>query len=172
MNKIYLIILATMLVLSGCYTHNINAPKSHLVEQNHAAGSFLIKDAGADLNKAKTIIAASFVNIDNLSHSSSFGRIASQQIATKFTNAGFNVVEILLSTTLIVQQQKGEFLLSRELQKISLKQSAQAVIVGTYAVGRNYVYITSKVIDAINSKTIASCDYKIPLDSDIKELLQ
>lgn len=153
--------------------HNyIVIKEAGLVKLNHLAGTELIRIAGNKLEKNKAIIIASFANINNLSKSSSFGRIASQQVATIFTNSGFNVIEMLLRKDVVIKQQQGEFLLSRQLQKIGTQHNAQAVLVGLYAVAETYVYVTAKLINAKNSITISSYDYKIPKVPDIQELLE
>lgn len=161
---IYLPLALTLFILlTGCQTF--------LVTSNHTAGTRLIEFAEPNLNKDYPIIVASFVNIDNLDSSSSLGRISSQQVATQFTNSGFHVVEMLLRKNVSIQQEKGEFLLSRQLQKLGAEHHAQAVLVGTYAVGTKNVYFTTKVIDARTNRTLSSYDYIIPKDHDIKKLL-
>ena len=54
-----------------------------LVGSSHRAADSLIKKAGARLDTQRSIAAASFVNIDNLEESSSFGRTVSRQLATR-----------------------------------------------------------------------------------------
>lgn len=180
MNKMCLFLAAVVAagVFSSCqsstYSTYRTAPviETNLVEMNHEAGSNLIKDASVELDQSKLIIVASFVNIDDLYDSSSFGRIASQQVATQFTRNGYHVIEMLLRKDVYIKEHQGEFLLSRRLRDIGTSQNAQAVLVGTYAVGGTHVYVTTKVIDTWNNKTIASYDYKLPLDKDIRELLE
>ena len=174
-NRLILMAFFCVLFLSACYQHpnyhRILPEKSNLVESNHLAASHLIKTAGDELDKKRVIITASFVNINNLFDSSSFGRISSQQVATQFTNSGYHVIEMLLGRDVIIKQQQGEFLLSRRLKDIGMEHHAQAVLVGTYAIGNDYVYVTTKIIDTRNSKTISSYDYRIPKDGDINDLL-
>ena len=143
---------------------------SQLIERNHIAGNELVKLSTGQLD-GRPIITASFVNIDDLMDSSSFGRITSQHVATQFTFSGYHVEEMLLRKNVYIKQQEGEFLLSRELRNISAEHNAQAVIVGTYAVGNKHVYVTAKVIDASNSKVVASYDYEILIDKDVINLL-
>ena len=162
--------------LSACQSSYYNtrcwqfSSKARLIEMNHIAGNALVKLSTGQLD-GRPIITASFVNIDDLMDSSSFGRITSQHVATQFTFSGYHVEEMLLRKNVYIKQQEGEFLLSRELRNISAEHNAQAVIVGTYAVGNKHVYVTAKVIDASNSKVIASYDYEILIDKDVINLL-
>ena len=176
MKKIILtsfIISLLVLSLSGCQSSYNDKPilsDYSLIPANHTAGNKLVRSIEGLLSSRK-VLAASFVNIDDLEISSSFGRISSQQVATQFLNAGYNIEEMQLRKNIYIKQQSGEFMLSRELKDISVSHSAQAVIVGTYAVGREYVYVTAKVISVLNNQILAAYDYQIQIDSDVMNLL-
>ena len=142
-----------------------------LVGSSHRAADSLIKQAGVRLDMQRSIAAASFVNIDDLSESSSFGRIVSQQLASRLSGHGFQIIEMLLRKSVYIQQQAGEFLLSRELKNISKEHNVQAAIVGTYAVGKNSVYVTAKIVDSASSIVIASHDYELALGPNTRSLL-
>ena len=142
-----------------------------LVGSSHRAADSLVKKAGARLDTQRSIAAASFVNIDDLSESSSFGRIVSQQLASRLSGHGFQIIEMLLRKSVYIQQQAGEFLLSRELKNISKEHNVQAAIVGTYAVGKNSVYVTAKIVDSASSIVIASHDYELALGPNTRSLL-
>lgn len=124
------------------------------------------------MQPSRPVIAASFVNIDNLFQSSTFGRMVSQQVVTQFSNKGFTVIEMLLRKNVYIKSQSGEFLLSRELQNISAEHNAQAVIVGTYAQGSRSLFVTAKVIDAVTNIVIASHDYVLPIGPDTSYMLR
>ena len=118
------------------------------------------------------MIAATFVNIDDLDKASSFGRIVSKQVSSRITEHGVQVIEMLLRNNVYIKQRGGEFLLSRELRNISSEHNAQAVIVGTYAVGRKNVYVTARLIRAKDSIVLASHDYSLPMDPDVAFMLR
>ena len=159
-----------LFLMVGCVT--LSNKDADLLATNHKAADALIAKAGKKLQFGRPVIAASFVSIDNLIQSSSFGRMASQQVSTQFSNKGFSVVEMLLRKNVYIVSQSGEFLLSRELQNISAEHNAQAVIVGTYAQGKSSLFVTAKVIDAENSIVIASHDYVLPLGPDTSYMLE
>jgi len=79
---------------------------------------------------------------------------------------------MLLRKDVYIKQQGGEFLLSREVIALSEVHNAPVVIVGTYAVGKNSVFITAKIIDVRESTIIAAHDYQLPLGPDTKHLLK
>ena len=131
----------------------------------------MLKDTVNSLARGGTVIAASFVNIDNLEESSSFGRIVSRQLATQFSAHSYQVIELLLRKNVYIESKNGEFLLSRELVNIGVEHNAQAVLVGTYAVGSKSVYVTARLVDAKSSIVIASYDFNVPLGPNTQTLI-
>jgi TolB-like protein len=179
MKRFGIIIVAAMMAagLAGC--ESLPGPNTKpdpvvadVLGTSHEAADTLIARAGANLDPGKPLIAATFVNIDDLNRASSFGRIVSEQVATKFTVRGYQVKEMLLRNNVYIKQRGGEFLLSREIQNISSEHNAQAVLVGTYAVARKNVYVTARLIRAGDSVIIASYDYTLPLDRDVAFMLK
>lgn len=148
------------------------APTAKVVEASYATADSLVNGASATLSKKKPLIAATFVNIDDLEQTSSFGRIISKQVSSRFTQRGFGIIEMLFRHNVFIKQDTGEFLLSRELRNISSEHNAQAVIVGTYAIGRKTVYVNALLIRAIDSIVLASHDYTLPIDTDVAYMLQ
>lgn len=149
-----------------------NPPTAKVVEASYATADALVVRAGVNLSKSKPLIAATFVNIDDLEQTSTFGRIISKQVASRFTQQGFNIIEMLFRHNVFIKQNTGEFLLSRELRNISSEHNAQAVIVGTYAIGRKTVYVNALLIRAVDSIVLASHDYILPIDPDMAYMLQ
>ncbi|KAF0220766.1 MAG: hypothetical protein FD174_1090 [Geobacteraceae bacterium] len=143
-----------------------------LLQANHTAVDQLLASMlpNKGFIKSQPIIVATLVNIDDLT-SSRLGRVLSEQIGTKLTKSGYSVIELKLRGNIFVKQSEGEFLLSREVKDISLNHKAQAVVVGTYAESRGYVYVTVKIVSANDNQTIAAHDYALPLDANIRSLL-
>lgn len=149
------------------------AANSRLIQANYDNVDALLASTRAHaLDRQLPVVVATLVNVDALTESSRFGRALSEQISTRFTKLGYAVVELKLRENIFVRQGEGEFLLSREVRDISLNHKAQAVVVGTYAEGRDYVYINLKLIGIHDNVVIGAHDYVLPLDSNIKSLLK
>jgi TolB-like protein len=119
------------------------------------------------------ILVTSFVNIDNVQKSSTFGRVIGEQIGSRLAQRGYKVIEIKMRTAnVFVQEQTGELLLSRELRAISYQHNAYAVVVGTYGIGKDSVYVTAKLVRAKDSVILSSYDYSLPIGPDTKRMLQ
>lgn len=136
-----------------------------------AADAMLQQAKGAVLNE-RPILVTSLVNIDDLTDTSSFGRITGEQIGSRLTQQGYRVTEIRLrQDNVLIRRKAGEFALSRDLVHLSQNQGAQAIMVGTYAIGMNMVYVTTKLVSPVNSQVLASSNYSMPLGPNARALL-
>jgi TolB-like protein len=180
------ILLGACVVLGGCVAPNQlhgyvpdpavgptyeQAAKSRLIIANHEAADVLLSQGATSLDRAKPILTATLVDLDNLKQSSRLGRLISEHIASRFTQRGLSVVEMKMRGSIFVQESEGELLLSREVQNISQSHSAQAVIVGTYARSQDYVYVTAKLVRSIDHVVLAAHNYVLPLDSNVSAML-
>jgi TolB-like protein len=138
---------------------------------NYKAADSLLNKIQSKLPKDSPILVASFVNIDDLDNSSTFGRVVSEQFASRFKQRNYTTIEMKLRTNVFIRADSGEFLLSRELAEISTKHRAQAVVVGTYAVASKKVYLTTRVINVSDGRVLSSYDYDIPITSDVFKML-
>ncbi|WP_415890788.1 FlgO family outer membrane protein [Neptuniibacter sp. SY11_33] len=123
------------------------------------------------LSKDQAIMTASFANIDNLSSSSTFGRMAAEVISAGLTKRGYKVIEVKMRDSLFIKQRAGEFMLSRQLQNISQQHDAQAVLLGTYAIGGENLYVNARLVRTVDNIVLSSHDFVLPLNRDIKRLL-
>jgi len=164
---------AQLQVLLSAAENNIQLTDKHtdIMKVNYTAVDSLLKKLPVELPKGSLILVASFVNLDDLSESSTFGRVVSEQIASRFKQRGYTAIELKLRTTVFIKKGSGEFLLSRELSDIGIKHRAQAVVVGTYAVARDRVYLTARVVNVRDSRILNSYDYQIPMSRDVFKML-
>jgi len=149
----------------------VDANDDVITTANYKAAEYLIEKLPKDTFKNSPLLVASFVNVDNLNESSTFGRTVSEQISSRFKQLGYTAIEMKLRTTIFIKEGSGEFLLSRELSEISTKHNAQAVVVGTYAAASDRVYLTVRVINVTDSRILASYDYNIPMTRDVFKML-
>jgi TolB-like protein len=147
------------------------AKNSRLIAANYAAADSLLEHAGPSVDRSQPILTATLVNIDNLNQSSRLGRLISEHLSSRFTQQGLQVIEMKMRGSIFVQESEGELLLSREVKDISASHSAQAVIVGTYARGQDYVYVTAKLVRSADNVVLAAENYVLPLDSNVSALL-
>ena len=144
---------------------------ANLVEENHAAADALLARAPWLKERRDPLLAATFVDINNLEFSSTLGRVIGEQIGSRFAQQGFTVVEMKMRSNIFVAEGTGELVLSRSIREISQTHNASAVIAGTYAVARHSVYVTARLIRATDNLVLASYDYVLPYGPDAKALV-
>lgn len=163
-----------VLLLTGCAsdkkTRVVDA-QVDLVAVVDNASAALFKSAVKGMSKERTILATSFVNIDDLQQSSTFGRLVGDTVASDLVRNGYNVIEVRLRNSLFMQPRLGEFMLSRELRNVGAEHNAQAVLVGTYALGGEYVYVNARLVSVMDSQVLSSHDFRLPLNRDIRKML-
>lgn len=163
-----ILVLGLSFIVIGC-AHQQKYPEgkywTDLVGASYYLADTLERNLSEAISPAEPLMVASFVNVDRLQESSTTGRILAEQVASRFVQNGYRVKEIKLrQASVFVRQEKGEFLLSRDLKEIGRTHQATNVIVGTYAQGYNRVYVSAKVVRTDDSVVVAAADCGIFID--------
>jgi len=174
----------TSILITGCAVSNgkidVPAPASSpdymltggLVKWGYDIADSLLSNSKVRIGDNDAVIVASFVNINNLQESSTFGRMIAEHIASRLSQKGCKVIDMRLRTeSVFMQEGKGEFLLSRDLRKVSKNHNASAVVVGTYGDALYGIYISARIINPADSTIISSCDYGVALGRDASKLI-
>lgn len=159
--------------IMGCAQHGgpnyVTAQNSPFISANHQAADVLLQQLpGA----GSTMIIATLVNVDALDRSSTMGRIVSEQISARFTQAGQRMIEMKFRNNVYISQSQGELMLTREIHDLAVAYNAQSVIVGSYGESKDYVFINLKVIQAGTNIVLATHDYALPINDDTRVMLR
>ena len=168
MTRFRTLLLAQVLLLGAC----ANAPQSMsgteennpLISSSYAAADRLLTPAAKRelLNKDRRVLVASWVDVNQVSRSSIFGKMMAEQMASRLVQQGVGVMEVKLRTSMFITEKGGEMLLSREIREISQLHNAEAVVVGTYAdAGSAGVYVTVKLVRAIDGLVISATNFMV-----------
>jgi ribosomal protein L9 len=159
-----------LLIHSGC-SHTKVPPSADpwqlkeqiILERNYAAADQLAGQLErARIGKQDPLVVATVADVTYLEASSAFGRITSEQVASRLAQLGFNVTEAKLRSSLYVRKGSGEYILSRDLEKIASQHAAVAIVSGTYAVGGLENVISLRAIELPTGKILAGYDYAVP----------
>ncbi len=83
------------------------------------------------------LMLTSFATLDNLEETSSLGRLMAEQIGARLTQQGFTIIDPRLNPNNIqIVPKSGEFMLSRDVLKLTTKHDIQAVVAGHYTVAK------------------------------------
>jgi TolB-like protein len=159
-------------MIMGCTSYQISSGLNdgdvNLVAVGYTIADKLVSDENFSqfIRPSDPLIVASFVNVNNLEESSSFGRIIAEQITSRFAQRGQKVIELKLrQNSIFISESQGEFMLSRDMRELSKTYSASAVVVGTYADGGDRLYVSARIVNPTNNIIISAYDVGIPMDS-------
>lgn len=162
---------AATLSLSGCAYTGKGSTQTPFIDTNYTAADTLLAQLRNRM-PGGTLLVATLVNIDALERSSTLGRLTSEQVSARFTQAGYQVVEMKFRNSVYMLQNQGELMLTREIHELARAHAAQAVIVGTYGESKDQVYVNLKVIQPSTNVTLAVHDYALPIDENIRTMLR
>lgn len=117
------------------------------------------------------ILVVSFVDRKNLDSTSELGLILADHVASRMTQLGYTIIEPKLRLDLSIRKEEGEFLLSRDIEKLSQENGAYAAVVGSYTETLSAVDMTAKLVEVRDRKVLASVDVKMPLGGESRALL-
>ena len=161
----FLFLLFSTALMIGC-----NDDKK-MIESVYSVADELIRQLPPPDKNEPPILCANFVNIDNLEKSSTLGRIISEYIASRFVQRGYLVAELKIRDSIYIKKQTGEFLLSRDINHLNPEQETNSLIVGTYSVGADRIYLSAKVVSATDSIIIATYDFSMPITNNVSKML-
>jgi TolB-like protein len=115
---------------------------------------------------------ATFVNLDDLYHTSSFGRMLSEQLMSELAMRGFEVIELRHSDALQFLETAGELALSRDITAVRHERQLGGVVVGTYVVSPIRVYVNARLIDPTTSLVLSAGSVEMSKTDEIARLLR
>jgi len=113
-----------------------------------------------------------FVNIDDLYTTSTFGRMLGEQVMSELAMRGFDVIELRHSDALQFLASSGEFALSRDVGFVRKERELGGVVVGTYVVSPVRVYLNARLIDPSTSKVLTAGSVEMPKTEEIAKMLR
>ncbi|MCG8324102.1 MAG: FlgO family outer membrane protein [Thiotrichales bacterium] len=143
-----------------------------LVNANKQAATQLVGKKHDIISQEKSVISSTFVNLDNLEQTTPMGRLLSEQISAELTRLGYQMVELKLrQDEVLIQELEGEFVLTRDTEKLMLEHDAQAFLIGTYTVASNTMYVTSRLVNPNDNTVISAHNYNIALGPNALTLI-
>ncbi|WP_461211159.1 FlgO family outer membrane protein [Desulfocurvus sp. DL9XJH121] len=143
-----------------------------LIAQSHVAADGLVANLANRLPQGAGILAATFVDRDNFDQSSSLGRLVSSLFVNRLAQAGYGVTEFRLRGNMGIRVREGEFALSRKTaQYMKMTFDASAMLVGTYTLDQEAVFVSADVVRLEDGRILAAYDFAVPRDGVVRRLL-
>ena len=134
-------------------------------------GKALIANASEVVADEYVVAVSTFVSLDNLYATSSLGRYLGEQLLSTLQQSGLDVIEVRKTPGMMVSPYHGEYALSRSMDEISLVQEAQAVVVGTYAVAGQEIFVNARLLRNADNRVLSSASMVLPIDGMTANLL-
>lgn len=113
-----------------------------------------------------------FVNVDDLYSSSTFGRMVGEQLMSELAMKGFDVIELRHTDALQFLDRGGEFALSRDAGMVRPERNLAGVVVGTYVSSPERVYVNARLIDPSSSVVLSAGSVEMTKTPELAKLLR
>ena len=113
-----------------------------------------------------------FVNVDDLYSSSTFGRMVGEQLMSELAMKGFDVIELRHTDALQFLDRGGEFALSRDAGMVRPERNLAGVVVGTYVASPERVYVNARLIDPSTSVVLSAGSVEMSKTPELSKLLR
>jgi TolB-like protein len=117
------------------------------------------------------LILTTVVDLDNLYVTSRFGRTLTEALSTSLFRHGFGVVEVRKSAELLIRDNSGELILSRDAALLARQQQATAILAGTYSLTPGTVILNLKLLDAASQQVLSVAGLELQRSNSINHLL-
>lgn len=111
---------------------------------------------------ADGLFVCTFVDLKKLYRTSSFGRYIAEQLMSEFQRSEYTVIEMRKSLSVMVQEKRGEYGMSRDPSEISSSVSAGAMLTGTYMPTEEGIIVNAKIIDNRKATLLSSATILFP----------
>lgn len=114
-------------------------------------------------------LPVSFVNMDDLEQTSSFGRLMAEQMIFEFNQRGFAVCEYHAPKHISVRDGDGDFYLTRALGDVDLSGGG-LVIAGTYYADKQAIIVNARLIRPSDGRVLRTANAVLPASGLLKRM--
>lgn len=168
-------LLLLMLSLTGCAHHErslYNAPPAPGLDEALETAAHELIEAFPDLAERGPMITASFIDVTGDGPTTAFNRIAAELSAAAMARAGMPVREVLIDGGQLLVMEGSDGLLTRRVRRQGASAGAQTMLLGTYARGRDRLFLALRVVELRTDRVLASRGLSLRLDGDLRTLLR
>jgi TolB-like protein len=171
---------AALLALTSCapplstsLIQSLNAGElaDHLDSLTYRAVDQALNGTPEILTSHATVVVGSIEDIRDVNSSTPFGNIVSEMIRTRLVERGIHVQDIRVRSNVLLKRPQGEMLLSRDPKNLLPPPGVTDYVTGTYAVGSGKVYVSLKIVGAVQGQVEAASDFVANRSSDVDQLL-
>ena len=161
----------TLICADANYTETCLQATKYLLE--HCRSQIVGEDA---FDRTRPVICATTVDLDDFNKTTNFGRLIGQSFKVALQTLEKNkIIEIDLREEKIPILQganAGEFLLTRNALLVAKKFNAGAVLLSTYSIAYNKVYVAVELVNVDQNVIVGAHQFEIPMGPRTISLLE
>lgn len=160
----YFIFLIFIFIFTGCSFNQTQVANANDESKNdviHQEFPTLIKEISSELiskdliDSNSSVAMTSFVDLTQLNKTTKFGQIVSESLIRDFNAKKIKVVDFRSQQSVIINA-SGEFLLSRDADKLKKEFTNSYIVVGTFSNFDGNMIINSRILDFENGNVIST----------------
>jgi TolB-like protein len=164
-----------VLAASGCASYPTHPDETSrgvdLIATNQRAADRLYRGLADTRLAPAPLLVAGFADTSDLGRPSALGRLITEHMASHLHQVGVPTVLLPLTLPLFVERVPGEHVVAPEVKAIASARGLERLVLGTYAVAGEIVYVSARIVQVDNSRILATHDYTLPLTPDVAHLL-
>ena len=120
------------------------------------------------------VLYSTTVDLNDYDSTTNFGRLMSEALATALTQHWENkVINVnVRQGSMPIVPREGEFMLSRNAQDLAIDYNAGAVLLSTYSVALDRVYVNVELVNVNHNDVVGAVQFDIPLGPRTEALLR
>ncbi|MDH5543639.1 MAG: FlgO family outer membrane protein [Nitrospinota bacterium] len=130
--------------------------------------SYRILEKFSEDENDMVVLVTTYVDLDNLNRTNSFGRYVSENLIEELTKRGIKVVEARISRELMVTPNIGSTVLSDEIEDIRRDYKANVVVLGTYRKTGDEVKVYTRMVIPESQEIISAGSIDMKIDPENK----
>lgn len=169
-------LIAAMVLLAGCGpTVHTGGTASVVTPDFFGLGEEVAQQLAQNSHYGRatgmSLMLTTMVKVDNLYETSRFGRTFTESLATRLFRHGFGVVEIRKASEVLVKDNSGELMLTRDARLLAKQQRVHGIVVGTYSLTPQTVILNVRILDAASQDVLSVAGVEIQRSANINYLL-
>lgn len=169
-------LVAALMLLAGCApTVHTGGTASVVTPDFFGLGEEVAQQLARNFHHGRatgmSLMLTTMVEVDNLYETSRFGRTFTESLATRLFRHGFGVVEIRKAGEVLVKNNSGELMLTRDARLLAKEQRVHGIVVGTYSLTPQTVILNVRILDAASQDVLSVAGVEIQRSGNINHLL-
>jgi uncharacterized membrane-anchored protein len=117
------------------------------------------------------LLVATLVDINNVNETSMFGRQMAEYLSARLTQLDHDVIHATVRQDHLLVRDEGQFLITRNISNLAADFNARTVLVGTYGVTKEFVYVSLKLVSTVDDSTLAATDFTLRREGSVAQML-